>query len=580
MAQEIDSGKLFIKDLFQKWYRIPEYQRPYVWGTDQIVELLEDIYNASQSNPESQYFLGSIVLKKNIKQETGTNTKYEEYDLLDGQQRLITLLLIHAVVRDLTSNTDRMISCRNAIFQKANPDDNVPERCRIVFDIREEVADFINEFLMTDKGTLKKYELTDKIKNDKDISIQNISQAILSILEFFENNLHSLDAFFPYFRSNVLMIYVAADLLEDAFHLFTVMNNRGIKLRNSDILKAENLAKIEIDFERKKYAKKWEETEEYFGEDFDNFLSHLRTILVKQRTGYNLLKEFEENIYDRKEFDRTTKIYINKPPLLIKGKSTLDFIDKYYKNYLYLFEESNEIEFNNHLELLKTGYEADYWKAALLCFYEKFKIDGLLQFIKLLDKKFSSDWIVGFTTTRRIDNLNEIIKRIESSYSTSTLFDSNVFDIQKEDLKRILSGNIYGRKYAKYILLKIDLAYHGDTSQFLPPPTISIEHILPQNPSDKSDWISHFTAEEREEWTNKLGNLILISRRKNTAQGNLDYEKKKANYFKKNIELFSNSVKVLTEYDSWKLDDLKKNHKEKLTKLLSLYDINDQLTEI
>jgi uncharacterized protein with ParB-like and HNH nuclease domain len=47
------------------WYRIPEYQRPYVWGIDQINDLLDDIYSAQQQNKDSEYFLGSIVFQKN-----------------------------------------------------------------------------------------------------------------------------------------------------------------------------------------------------------------------------------------------------------------------------------------------------------------------------------------------------------------------------------------------------------------------------------------------------------------------------------------------------------------------------------
>ena len=141
MAQKIESDKLFVKDVFQKWYRIPEYQRPFVWGADQVIELLDDVYRARQSNPESQYFLGSMVLKKSDKQVGAT--KYEEYDLLDGQQRLTTLFLITAVVRDLTpqSNSARIKTCRETIYQMANPDDNIPERSRIIFDIRDKVRD-------------------------------------------------------------------------------------------------------------------------------------------------------------------------------------------------------------------------------------------------------------------------------------------------------------------------------------------------------------------------------------------------------------------------------------------------------
>jgi uncharacterized protein with ParB-like and HNH nuclease domain len=86
---KIESEKLLVKEVFNKWFRIPEYQRPYVWGNDQISELLDDIMQARNSNPESEYFLGSMVLQKKEKVE-GT-TRYIEYDLLDGQQRLTTL---------------------------------------------------------------------------------------------------------------------------------------------------------------------------------------------------------------------------------------------------------------------------------------------------------------------------------------------------------------------------------------------------------------------------------------------------------------------------------------------------------
>lgn len=64
MAQKIESDKLLVKDVFSKWFRIPEYQRPYVWDKDQVMELLDDVMQARTSNPDSQYFLGSMVLKK------------------------------------------------------------------------------------------------------------------------------------------------------------------------------------------------------------------------------------------------------------------------------------------------------------------------------------------------------------------------------------------------------------------------------------------------------------------------------------------------------------------------------------
>lgn len=599
MSQKIESEKLLVKDVFKRWYRIPEYQRPYVWEADQVIELLDDIFQASQANSKSQYFLGSMVLKKSEKKENGTD--YTEYDLLDGQQRLTTLFLITAVVRDqstiefnsITQEDDkkkieaRISSCRESIFQMANPDDSIPERIRIVFDIRDKVRDFVNEYIKTDGGTTKLDSL--KIlsqKKEEDISIRNMASAILTIKSFFARDV-SINDFFPFLRSNVLMIYVATEELEDAFHLFTVMNNRGIKLRNSDILKAENLKEVTDDKSRTEFAKLWESIEEYFAEDFDNFLSHLRTILVKQKAGYNLLKEFEINIYSPKVFDKSTKEYRPASALLKKGKPTFDFIKAYYEHYMGLFEEDNfdinkDFSIINQITLMQHGFEADYWIAPTLRYYAKYKTQNLVEFLKKLGSKFSADWIVGLSPTKRVENINAIIKEIEKTSNSSGLLTSDVFLFSKDDLVRVMSGGIYGKKYAKHILLEIDLSYHGNTTRFNPPESISIEHILPQTPAKDSQWYKDYTEDDREKWTHRMGNLILLSSRKNISQRNYDYTRKRDKYFTGNVELFSNSIRVWKEYHTWTLIDLKKNHKEVLVRSLGFYGVTlteDQLKD-
>ena len=569
MGQLIESDKLLIKDVFKKWYRIPEYQRPYVWENDQVTELLDDIFQALTTNPESQYFLGSMVLQKNLKEDG--STKYEEYDLLDGQQRVTTLFLITAVIRDLSTEKTLKKTCEETIFQQENSFDNIPERLRIVFDIREQVKRFVSEFVKIDGGTTREDELKLKITNDSEnISIKNMAKAILTIREYFKNA--ELNQFFKYLRSNVLMIYVAASELEDAFRLFTVMNNRGIKLRNSDILKADNLGSIEENSKRMDYGKRWEETESYFGEDFDSFLAHLRTILVKRKAAFSLLKEFEDNIYNPKEYDRNTKTFSKLQPLLLKGEETFKFIDKYKSYYEQIFDNenfelSNDYELYNRLQLMQKGFEADLWIAPLLRYYDKFKTNEILLFVRMLENKFANDWLVGLTPTERIENMNKLIQTIDEVSTPFGLFSTDALKLDNEHLIEILSGNIYGKRAARYILLKIDLMYHGNTTKMDMPTVISIEHILPQTPKDESQWMQLFTEQQRIEWTNRLGNLVLISRRKNSSQGNRDYDEKKSKYFKNNVELFSNSVRIYNQYQNWTFEDLAKNHTEVLEKI-------------
>ncbi len=592
MGTTIDSDKVLVKQIFENWYCIPEYQRPYVWENDQVTELLDDVYNAALANKfnkednQSQYYLGSLVLQKNLR--TTNSATYVEYDVLDGQQRLITLLIITSVIRDLTKNNEsRKDLCKKSIYQMAIPDDNIPERQRIVFETKDKVKEFIDKYVKEDGGTLLSDDLI-TIAKDKSISIsiRNMANAIVTVNKYFtDQNSRSVDIFFKYLRSNVLLIYVATKELEDAFHLFTVMNNRGMKLRNSDILKADNLKHVQSLENRTRYAKLWEQIEERFAEDFDNFLSHLRTILVKQKAGYKLLKEFEDNVYNPKVYNPSTKEYEKSTPLLTKGSSTFEFIKKYYDHYINIFDNDNIAanqgyriyKIYNQLVLMQKGFEADYWIAPVLKYYDTYGTRNFCDFLVLLEKKFSADWIIGLTPTDRIDNINKIIKEIETSGKPENLFSSDVFQVDQQELVRVLGGNIYGKKYAKYILLKHDAHMLGDNSKLNPPDTISIEHILPQKPDPSSQWCKDFSDDDREKWTNRLGNLILLSRRKNTSLSNDDYSKKREKYFKGNVELFSNSVTIWQNYLTWGLSDLMKNHEEKLVLTLDFYGI--QLTD-
>lgn len=578
MATEIKCEKMVIRKIFELWYRIPEYQRPYVWEQDQVKELLEDIMDAYKSNEEAQYFLGSMVLKINEKTDHGVT--YNEYELLDGQQRLTTMFLIFAGIRDVADQSKyRKIieNCKNAIFQEEDEFINQPERLRIVFDIRDDVRDFVNQYVKPDGGTNAVKDLKLLADNKTvNVSVRNMSNAILTIRAFFEDNMDELPGYFKFFLTKVLMIYVATEELQDAFQLFTVLNNRGVKLSNSDILKAKNLKEISSADERAEWAKKWEDMESYFGEDFDKFMSHIRTILVKKKATSNLLKEFDDNVYSNRVYNRTAKNYEARTPLLMRGKQTFQCIDDFYNIYTKLFDSfhpdgGDDFAAYNYLKLMNYGLGADYWVAPVMDYYKRYKTDGLLDFIKLVDKKISADWITSLSPTKRIENMNAILQEIEKSDSGDSLLSSQVFDIDKVDFERVLNGDMYGRRYARYLLMKLDLLYLGNTTPFNPPATISIEHILPQNPSDRSRWKTDFTDDERDEWTDKLGNLALISRRKNTSQGNLDFEQKMSKYFEKNIEVFPNSIRIYKKYKIWTPEQLKKNHAEVVEKLLDGY---------
>ena len=291
---KIESDKVLLKKLLTDfWFRIPDYQRSYVWEDEQVSELLEDVSFAAENHPQTEYFLGSMVLQKNDvdgKSATEDGINYIEYDVLDGQQRLTTLILLCAVLRDIAEDSQLVSNCEKYILQKEDKFEGIPSRSRVVFDIRDNVEEFMKVFVCTKGGTKLENELQDKTK-EKNTSISNMANAILLIQRHFSNlNQHGVNALAKFLFQNVLLIYVSSEDLEDAFRLFTILNDRGLPLSNSDILKSWNLGAI-IENDRKKPANLWEQLEGEFGRDeFERSLSHIRTIYVKEKARENILK--------------------------------------------------------------------------------------------------------------------------------------------------------------------------------------------------------------------------------------------------------------------------------------------------
>lgn len=584
---EIKSEKILVKEIFANlWFRIPEYQRPYIWGRDEIDDLLDDLSFAHDEKPDQEYFLGSFVYQSK-KAGSSPGQEFDENDLLDGQQRMTTLLLLLACIRDLSDDEEVKGVCSEAVYQKGSSIKRVPERTRIVFAIRDTVQEFIDRFVKPTAGTDDVSGLEEAAKHADDRSVRNMASAIVQIRSYLGDAERSLPlpSFIGFLLNQVLLIYVATEDLDDAFRLFTILNDRGVPLRNSDILKSQNLGELTNEAEKAKYAKLWEEAEGELGDDFDRFLNHIRTILVKDKARLNLLDEFEHKIYHPREKEKSTgKV---KPSLLAKGKETFELVERYLKHYDQLLDGNNydqtggSFEFDNLVKVMLTGLPSTDWLPPLMRYFDRFRYERLLDFLIRLDNQFSSDWVAQYTPTARIERMNSIIRTIESAASVDDVFKPADpmeallglgFGIDEDGFRRSIEAAVYGRRFTRYLLLKLDFLY-ADHSNRMSLETLSVEHVLPQNPTSSSQWRKDFSDEQRREWTDRLGNLVLITTRKNSSQGNLDYADKKTRYFERRITTCPNSLRVLKN-DQWTPKELKANHHAVLAKLRSHYGLS------
>ena len=550
MNSEIKAEKKVIKSIFSDfWFVIPEYQRSYVWDTDNIQDLLDDLWYAYKNKPNDEYFLGSLVLKKTEEKE------FNEYEVLDGQQRLTTFFLLMAVLRDISKNKTLKKTFQERVHQEENEFDYIPERVRIVYKIRDNVENFIKEYILVDNGTLN-IEIEKYIESNN-TSISHMANAIREMKSFFsDKDDQDIENFCKFLGGKLVFIYVSTESKEDAFRMFTILNNRGIPLTSADILKSMNIGEVPNE-EKNKYAEKWEEIEGYLGKDFNRFLSLIRTILVKEKANLNLLDEFEKNIYDKE--------------LLRKGKDTIDLIESYTDIYnkTILEPKLTSYEYNNLIAIMNIGLPSSDWIPPVLFFAKKFGYDKLPDFLKKLEFKFTSDWLSQYSSTERIKNMNEILKEIEKEGQTvdGLLNNDELFKINEENLENALNRNdFYRKKYARYILLKYEFLKSSNTALISNYKNISIEHILPQNPNENSQWRNDFIKDEIEDLKHNLGNLILINGKKNASLGNLDFTEKKEKYFKERIDIFP-SGKIFLQQSEWKPQSIK-NRQEEVIKVL------------
>lgn len=236
-----------IAEIFQDKYVIPLYQRNYAWREEEIVQLLQDIFETFV-NKKAHYYIGSLVV---LKRHNGI------FEVIDGQQRLTTLSLI---VRLLERSQRPVLS----------------------YDSRPSVEEFFELFYKNPDNadqlnSPEVYYLKTAVHIIKETTISNGKEALaLSNKEFAD-----------FLMNNVYLVRVEIPEDTDVASYFEIMNNRGEQLQKHEIVKALMMAKLKPG-QQKLFAKIWdacsqmnvpiqkmfsdvEERKSFFGENYDSF---------------------------------------------------------------------------------------------------------------------------------------------------------------------------------------------------------------------------------------------------------------------------------------------------------------------
>ncbi|NAS23926.1 DUF262 domain-containing protein [Herbidospora sp. NEAU-GS84] len=518
--------KLFSQDFF---FRIPEYQRPFLWDDENFNNLIDDLESAGWDEP---YFLGTLVLHKSGE---------SQYDVVDGQQRLTALCILFACMRDAlpSEESDIAAELHDKIFQTAKKLDAVPSRNRL--QVKDQSV--FNAMISTKGGTNQSLPNLD----EKDtIGKRYESARLIFSAKLRKMSPQKLADFAIFITQKCMVIYLATDSFEDAFRLFTVVNDRGKQLRRIDVLKAYNLDPRAIPSadSRTHYAHQWEAMEQRLGEvEFEHIFHLLRLIYVKEKTQYDLHKEFTEKIF-------------GKDGSLQRGIQFMDVLDGYVDLYDGLFidrdildEGSNpHVQYHSLMEAMVTYFPASEWKACALLFAKKFQKDNLYAFVLELEKTYLDHWVLGTRKDERYGVYTSILKTIDQAKDASAVIEAIKVDTANI-LKACRQSNFYNTSHAKYLLVRAEIvASELDHKRHFT--ARSIEHILPQHPKAGSEWESLFTAQEQAELVDSVGNLVLLSKSKNSKASNKEFEDKKKTYLADKVSDFPRSMQVLG-YSTW-----------------------------
>lgn len=143
----------------------------------------------------------------------------------------------------------------------------------------------------------------------------------------------------------------------------------------------------------------------------------------------------------------------------------------------------------------------------------------------------------------------ELLKQLDEGYGIDAP-GFHLSDSERADTLERLDGEIYlSTRVRKYVLLRLDSVLAADPGASYDHRIITVEHVLPQNPSPGSQWNQDFNEEEAAQWTHRLGNLLLLNRRTNSRARNYDFDVKKEKYFKsgKGVAVFALTTQVLGE---------------------------------
>lgn len=571
-----DTKLLSLSEIFNnKIFRIPDFQRGYSWEERQLEDFWEDIQNLS---PNKIHYIGLLTVEPIKESDILNIEKWKDdlwlfkkglsaYYVIDGQQRLTTLIiLLHEILRTFSDDEginygqksewiDRFLyRSYNSIYksfvfgyEKDNPSDEY-FKTRIL-EQESSTADKYPETLYTANLMFAKKYFAKKLKVLNKESKESIFDKVVNRLKF---NYYEID--------DSLDVYVT----------FETMNNRGKSLSHLELLKNRLIYLSTLLHEddetkgrlRRDINETWKTIYEYLGKNKDNPLDD-DTFLFNHWIMYFTYDRSQSDVYAefllKKKF--TSKNVLCNKISIEEIKAYIDSLSKCVKQWFYIFNiqySSYSSRIKEHIQKLERVGWGAFPPMIMAVFTKESNEDLIWDFLDACER---FNFLVFAISHRASNTQNSNLYRKAREYYVGDLgietltheidfitdgedeeYYRGWFDLErfKNHIKELFSKNdrdgFYSWSGLRYFLYEYELHLQDNANTKVTWEDFNkrkkedtIEHIYPQSANDVY-WkkrFGHLKPTERRLYLNSLGNLLLLSRSKNSKLQNYDFDKKK-----------------------------------------------------
>lgn len=506
-------------------YKIPRYQRPYTWDDDQVSEFWNDLISDDGSS-----FLGSLIFNNEDFEKTRT------IDIIDGQQRLLTITIFVAVLRDIAKGIDKS---KGELFQRKDLafEDRITgkqtyritpgDQTREYFE--KNVQDFDNNILESNTSN----DEQQKIKKNYLFFYEKVTDGLkrytnkddqLNYLNNLRNKIGNL---------SVINIQIVNE--DEAYEIFETTNARGVDLSVADLLKNLIFKKLPPNEDKDFARDRWQEIIDLVEETNTEMRKFIRQYWISRHASVTEKKLF-------REIKRETTSYNELLDDLWLSADIYNRILEGNERDWTGFKNGRKIYGSTSALRLMNVSQCNVLFLAILRNYEKLGTDPAKIF-ELIEKFSFKYHIVCKLPSNKVEkvyaryakSIEDTVKGVDNKHIPGRI--QSAFSALEKELKDISPNKDFfisefkdisyknteqSRKVIKYIFSKIDNSYRTTKEELIDFENVNIEHLLPQNPG--KEW--GLRKSEIKDYVNKLGNLTIIDKVINSIAGNKKIQEK------------------------------------------------------